>query len=123
MQTNIKSFILQCILSAALWRLLITGFLWIDITNELFLYILLAVCFGMTHYFFHCIKKENKMGVLYWWILLGIIFRVITIPLGYIAITTAAQGVVLLWVTFILGIPFAVLITNKLFKIIKMIVS
>ncbi len=63
------------------------------------------------------------MGIIYWWILLGIIFRTITIPLGYIAITTAAQGVVLLWVIFILGIPFAVLITNKLFKIIKMIVS
>ena len=63
------------------------------------------------------------MGIIYWWILLGIIFRTITIPLGYIAITTAAQGVVLLWVIFILGIPVAVLITNKLFKIIKMIVS
>lgn len=37
MQTNIKSFILQCILSTALWKLLTTGFLWIDLTYELFI--------------------------------------------------------------------------------------
>lgn len=123
MKTNMKCFILQSIFSLALWRLLMTGLAWIDINFEVLQYILLALCFGITHYFFHCIKNNKKIGDIYWWILLAIVHRTIIIPLGYLLIASAAQGVILLWMIFIVGIPFAVFITNKLFKIIKMTVS
>lgn len=48
-----------------------------------------------------------------------IVYKTIIIPLGYIVIETAFQGVIFLWIIFILGIPLSIILTNVLFGLIK----
>lgn len=120
-------FLLQCFLSIALWKILILCCDWIYIfisqsephIPEIIDYALLAGSFALTLYFFRSIRTGQKSGEFYWWILLAITFRLIIIPFQYIATVTAYQGVILLWVIFIPGILLAMMITNKLFSIIK----
>ena len=64
-------------------------------------------------------ERDTKIGKFYWWILWVIVYKTIIIPLGYIVIETAFQGVIFLWIIFILGIPLSIILTNVLFGLIK----
>ena len=118
--------ILYCVLSIALWKLIIFCYHWIYIflyNSDSYpynaSYFVLIISFGLTYFFLKNVKRDTKIGNLYWWILLIMVFKVITIPFGYIVIESAFQGVLLLCVLFILGIPLSVILTNYLFTLIK----
>lgn len=124
---NSKIFIfLYCFLSIGLWKLITFCYEWIyifinnsELNTQDTSYFVLILSFGITHFFLKNVERDTKIGKFYWWILWVIVYKTIIIPLGYIVIETAFQGVIFLWIIFILGIPLSIILTNVLFGLIK----